>query len=118
LRLESVPHAIDQGNTVADAIMGSSKPYTAKPWFWSDQYDLKLQIAGLNTGYDRVIERAGVRPCTASFWYFRGRRLLAIDAANDAQAYVMGKRWIDAGQSPEPEDLADQSKRLKELAAH
>lgn len=118
LRLESVPHAIDQGNAVADAIMGSSTPYTAKPWFWSDQYDLKLQIAGLNTGYDRVIERAGARAGTASFWYFRGRQLLAVDAANDAQAYVMGKRWIDAGQSPEPNDLADPLKPLKEIAAH
>lgn len=117
LRLESVPHAIDQGNAVADAIMGSSKPYMAKPWFWSDQYDLKLQIAGLNTGYDRVIERAGARPGTASFWYFLGRRLLAVDAANDSQAYVIGKRWIDAGQSPEPNDLADPSKPLKEIAA-
>jgi 3-phenylpropionate/trans-cinnamate dioxygenase ferredoxin reductase subunit len=118
LRLESVPHAIDQGNAVADAIMGSSTPYTAKPWFWSDQYDLKLQIAGLNTGYDRVIERAGTRAGTASFWYFRGAQLLAVDAANDAQAYVMGKRWIDAGQSPEPNDIADPSKPLKEIAAH
>ncbi|MCK1394397.1 FAD/NAD(P)-binding oxidoreductase [Bradyrhizobium sp. 1] len=117
LRLESVPHAIDQGNAVAEAIMGSSTPYTARPWFWSDQYDLKLQIAGLNTGYDRVIERAGTRPGTASFWYFRGRQLLAVDAANDAQAYVMGKRWIEAGQSPEVGDLADQSKPLKEIAA-
>jgi 3-phenylpropionate/trans-cinnamate dioxygenase ferredoxin reductase subunit len=117
LRLESVPHAIDQGNTVADAIMGSSTPYTAKPWFWSDQYDLKLQIAGLNTGYDRVIERAGVRPGSASFWYFQGKRLLAVDAANDAQAYVMGKRWIDAGRSPEPNDLVDPAKLLKEIVA-
>jgi len=117
LRLESVPHAIDQGNAVADAIMGSSTPYTAKPWFWSDQYELKLQIAGLNAGYDRVIERVGTRPGTASFWYFRGRQLLAVDAANDAQAYVMGKRWIDTGQSPEPSDLSDPSKPLKEIAA-
>jgi len=117
LRLESVPHAIDQGNAVADAIMGSSAPYTAKPWFWSDQYDLKLQIAGLNSGYDRVIERAGTRPGTASFWYFRGRQLLAVDAANDAQAYLAGKRWIDAGQSPEPGYLADPSKPLKEIVA-
>jgi 3-phenylpropionate/trans-cinnamate dioxygenase ferredoxin reductase subunit len=117
LRLESVPHAIDQGNNVADAIMGSSMRYSAKPWFWSDQYDLKLQIAGLNTGYDRVIERGGTRPGSASFWYFRGQQLLAVDAANDAQAYVTGKRWIDAGQSPEPGDLADPSKPLKEIAA-
>jgi 3-phenylpropionate/trans-cinnamate dioxygenase ferredoxin reductase subunit len=117
IRLESVPHAVDQGNAVADAIMGSSTPYTAKPWFWSDQFDLKLQIAGLNAGYDRIIERAGTRPGTGSFWYFRGPELLAVDAANDAQAYVVGKRWIDAGQSPEPSDLNDPSKPLKEIAA-
>lgn len=116
IRLESVPHAIDQGNAVADAIMGSSTPYTAKPWFWSDQFDLKLQIAGLNTGYERIIKRAGTRPGTGSFWYFRGPQLLAVDAANDAQAYVVGKRWIDAGQSPEPDDLTDPSKPLKEIA--
>lgn len=117
IRLESVPHAIDQGNCVADAIMGATAPYIARPWFWSDQYDVKLQTAGLHSGYDRVIERAGSRPNSGSFWYYQGPRLLAVDAANDPASYMAGKRWIEAGQSPTPEDISDQNKSIKEIAA-
>ena len=94
LRLESVPNAIDQAECVAGNLLGAGKDYVPKPWFWSDQYDVKLQIAGLNTGYDRIVTRQGDGP-TVSFWYYRGDDLLAVDAMNDPRAYMIGKRLID-----------------------
>ena len=114
IRLESVPNAIDQAEAAAAAMLGGSEPYIARPWFWSDQYDVKLQIAGLNTGYDCVVaRRAGG---ATSFWYFRGDRLLAVDAMNDPRAYMAGKRMIDTGRSPDMTALADPSTDLKALA--
>ena len=100
LRLESVGNAIDQAEVVAENMLGAGKEYAAKPWFWSDQYDCKLQIAGLNTGYDRIITRSS--GAAVSFWYYAGDRLLAVDAANDPRAYMVGKRLIEAGRSPDP----------------
>jgi 3-phenylpropionate/trans-cinnamate dioxygenase ferredoxin reductase subunit len=112
IRLESVPNAIEQAECVADNIMGAGKDYVAKPWFWSDQYDVKLQIAGLNAGYDRVIVRdAGAK----SFWYYRGEELLAVDAANDARAYMIGKRLIEAGKSADPAFVKNPDFDLKAL---
>jgi 3-phenylpropionate/trans-cinnamate dioxygenase ferredoxin reductase subunit len=100
LRLESVGNAIDMAEAVAANMLGANQPYQAKPWFWSDQYDLKLQIAGLNTGFDRVVTReAG----GTSFWYYRGDQLLAVDAMSDSRAYMVGKRLIETGKSPAPE---------------
>ena len=114
LRLESVPNAIEQAEAAADVILGGSDEYLAKPWFWSDQYDVKLQIAGLNTGYDKVVVRDSNGPI--SFWYYKGLELLAVDAANDPRSYMMGKRWIEAGKSPSPEDVADPEVELKKVA--
>ena len=102
IRLESVGNAIDQAEAVAANILGAGAPYEAKPWFWSDQYDLKLQIAGLNTGYDHIVTRKGEGD-VASFWYYRGADLLAVDAMNDSRAYMVGKRLIEMGKSPAPE---------------
>ena len=113
LRLESVQNAIDQAEAVADNILGDGTPYVPKPWFWSDQYDSKLQIAGLSAGYDRVVVRGGAE--TVSHWYFAGARLLAVDAMNDPRAYMVGKRLIEAGRSPDPETLADPETDLKSL---
>lgn len=115
IRLESVPNAIDQSECVAENILGAEKTYVPKPWFWSDQYDVKLQIAGLNTGYDRVITRSGDKPGAISFWYYQGDTLLAVDAANDPRAYMMGKRMIDAGKSPAADQVADPAVQLKSL---
>jgi 3-phenylpropionate/trans-cinnamate dioxygenase ferredoxin reductase subunit len=113
IRLESVPNAIDQAECVADNILGAGRDYVARPWFWSDQYDVKLQIAGLNTGYDRVFTRdAGT---AISFWYYQGETLLAVDAANDPRGYMIGKRLIEAGKSPDPAVVADASSDLKAL---
>ena len=102
LRLESVGNAIDMAEVVAANMLGADQPYLAKPWFWSDQFDLKLQIAGLNTGYDRIVTRT---EGGTSFWYFRGDSLLAVDAMNDSRAYMVGKRLIEAGKSPSDQAL-------------
>lgn len=115
IRLESVPNAIDMAECVAENIMGAQKEYVPQPWFWSDQYDVKLQIAGLNTGYDRVVARSGDKPGAASFWYFRGAQLLAVDAANDPRAYMIGKRLIDAGKTVPIDRVADPASDLKAL---
>lgn len=102
LRMESVGNAIDMGELVAENMLGAGRAYVPKPWFWSDQFDAKLQIAGFNTGYDRVVTRQGEG---ASFWYFRGETLLAVDALNDARAYMIGKRLIEAGKPVTPEQI-------------
>jgi 3-phenylpropionate/trans-cinnamate dioxygenase ferredoxin reductase subunit len=116
VRLESVPNAIDQGEAAAEAMLGQGAGYLARPWFWSDQYDVKLQIAGLNTGWERTVVRPGPRPGSQSVWYYAGDRLLAVDAMNDPRAYMTGKRWIEAGVSPDPEAVADAAADLKTLA--
>lgn len=115
LRLESVPNAIDQAECVAENLLGAGKAYVPQVWFWSDQYDVKLQIAGLSTGYDRIITRAGDKEGAVSFWYYQGDTLLAVDAANDPRAYMVGKRLIDGGKSPAPDLLADPETDLKSL---
>ncbi|WRH62603.1 MAG: FAD-dependent oxidoreductase [Fuscovulum sp.] len=114
LRLESVGNAIDQAEVVAENILGAGRDYEAKPWFWSDQYDCKLQIAGLNTGYDRIATRPG-EGGSVSFWYYRGDRLLAVDAMNDSRAYMVGKRLIEMGKSPDAAVVADPATELKAL---
>ena len=114
VRLESVGNAIDQATTVAQNIMKQNTSYTPKPWFWSDQYDLKLQIAGLNTGYDDVIVRKGESK-QVSHWYFKGQSLLAVDALNDPRCYMIGKRLIEANKSPSKNQLRDENFNLKVL---
>jgi 3-phenylpropionate/trans-cinnamate dioxygenase ferredoxin reductase subunit len=113
MRLESVGNAIDMGELVAANMLGAGQPYVPKPWFWSDQYDMKLQIAGLNTGYDRVVVRKG--DGAVSHWYYAGDRLLAVDAIDDSRAYMVGKRLIEGGRSPAPEAVADPATDLKAL---
>ncbi|GAB5446942.1 NAD(P)/FAD-dependent oxidoreductase [Gymnodinialimonas sp.] len=113
IRLESVQNAIDQAEAVAKNILGAGEDYVPKPWFWSDQYDVKLQIAGLNTGYDRVAVRDG--GAARSHWYYKGAELLAVDAMNDPRGYMIGKRLIEAGKSPAAEVVADPAADLKAL---
>lgn len=113
IRLESVQNAIDQAECVAANMLGAGKDYAPLPWFWSDQYDMKLQIAGLNTGYDRVVIRQSEG--AQSHWYFAGERFLAVDAMNDARAFMLGKRLLEAGRSPDPAALADPATDLKTL---
>ena len=114
VRLESVGNAIDQATIVAQNIMKQNTNYIPKPWFWSDQYDLKLQIAGLNTGYDEVVVRKGKNK-QVSHWYFKGQSLLAVDALNDPRCYMIGKRLIEENKSPSKNQLRDENFNLKVL---
>ena len=113
IRLESVPNAIDQAEIVAANMLGARKDYIATPWFWSDQYEVKLQIAGLNTGFtDVVVRESGAK---RSHWYFKSGALLAVDAMNDPRAYMVAKRLIEAGKSVDPSIAADPQSDLKAL---
>jgi 3-phenylpropionate/trans-cinnamate dioxygenase ferredoxin reductase subunit len=113
IRLESVGNAIDMAEVAARNILGQGVDYHPAPWFWSDQYDCKLQIAGLNVGYDAVHARQSGE--AASHWYYRGAELIAVDAMNDSRAYMIGKRLIEMGKSPAPAVVADPATDLKAL---
>ncbi|MGB8812689.1 MAG: FAD-dependent oxidoreductase [Paracoccaceae bacterium] len=114
LRLESVQNAIDQAELVAENMLGAGLTYRPMPWFWSDQYDTKLQIAGLNTGYDTIVTR-GPEGESVSFWYFKGDQLLAVDAMNDPRAYMVGKRLLEMGRSVDKSAIRDPATALKSL---
>ena len=113
LRLESVGNAIEQAEAAAMTALGLKHPYRAKPWFWSDQYDTKLQIAGLSSEYDQVVERRDQK--SASFWYFKNKQLIAVDSINDGRAYMVAKRLIELGKSPNPSIFSDPNFDLKLL---
>jgi 3-phenylpropionate/trans-cinnamate dioxygenase ferredoxin reductase subunit len=115
IRLESVQNAVDQAESVAATLAGGAESYAPKPWFWSDQYDVKLQIAGFNLGYDETLTRKGAREGAISVWYFREGRLIAVDAVNDAKAYVTGKKMLETGINPDKALLADPATDLKQL---
>jgi 3-phenylpropionate/trans-cinnamate dioxygenase ferredoxin reductase subunit len=115
IRIESVGNAIDQAEVVAVNIAGGQTPYLPRPWFWSDQYDCKLQIAGLNAGYTDVYVRKGDAPGVQSHWYYNDATLLAVDAMNDPRNYMIGKRLIAAGHSPDPARIIDPETDMKAL---
>jgi 3-phenylpropionate/trans-cinnamate dioxygenase ferredoxin reductase subunit len=102
-RIESVQNAIEQGETAAHTLVGLQAPAGKTPWFWSDQYDAKLQIAGINLGYDRTEVKTGTRPGAQSIWYYAGERLLAVDAINDPVTYMTVRRMLD---TPAPAPVA------------
>ncbi|WP_010160701.1 NAD(P)/FAD-dependent oxidoreductase [Sphingomonas sp. PAMC 26617] len=116
IRLESVQNANDQATIVAKTIVGQHVAYDAVPWFWSDQYDLKLQTVGLSIGYDQTVVRGD--PATRSFSvvYFRQGRVIALDCVNAARDYVQGKRLVVDGLAPDPAAVEDASIPLKSLA--
>ena len=115
IRLESVQNANDQANVVAKGIVGDEAPYHAIPWFWSNQYDLKLQTAGLSTGHDRAVMRGD--PATRSFSvvYLKAGRVIAIDCVNATKDYVQGRTIVPAGLAATAEQLADTETPLKAL---
>lgn len=115
IRLESVQNAANQGDLVARVLADEQVVYDAIPWFWSDQYDCKLQIAGLNVGYDQTVRRPGAKPEGQSIWYYGENRLIAVDAMNDPLAYAMGRKIIGTGSNPAPEQIADPGVDLKSL---
>ena len=117
IRLESVQNANDQATIVAKALCGEPEPYDAVPWFWSNQYDLKLQTVGLSIGHDDLVVRGD--PVTRSFSvvYLRQGRVIALDCVNATKDYVQGRALVAGGVRPDRAALADPATPLKELAA-
>lgn len=116
-RLESVHNAIEQGKLAAAAILGQSRPAEDCPWFWSDQYDLKLQIAGLSTDYDLIVVRGDPRARKFAAFYLRNGTLIAVDAVNSPPEFLASKKLIMAGAKIDPGLLADTSIPMKDIAA-
>ncbi len=117
MRVESVQNANDMGTSVAKAICGDPQPYHAFPWFWSNQYDLKLQTAGLSVGYDATVLRGDPATRAFSVLYLKDGRLIALDCVNVIKDYVQGRKLVEAGAVIDPAKLADTSVPLKELMA-
>jgi len=115
LRLESVPNATEQAKVAANHICDKPKAYDSLPWFWSDQYDLKLQIAGLSNGYDDLIVR-GDRKDSRSFaaFYFKGDKLLAVDAVNAPREFAMTRMVLGKSKTLDKQKIADESLALKD----
>jgi len=114
-RLESVHNAIEQGKLAAAAILGRARPTEDVPWFWSDQYDLKLQIAGLSAGFDRIVVRGD--PATRKFaaFYLREGTLLAVDAVGMPMEFMGSRQLILRGARPDPAALADPGVPMKSI---
>lgn len=115
MRVESVQNANDMATCVAKSIVGDAKPYRAFPWFWSNQYDLRLQTAGLSVGYDQTIVRGDVAARSFSVVYLKEGRVLALDCVNMVKDYVQGRKLVEAGAKPDLAQLADAGVQLKEL---
>lgn len=120
-RLESVQNAMEQAKSAAVALLGRERPFTATPWFWSDQYDVKLQMAGLATGFDTVVTRGAgdIDAATRKFswYYFKAGRLIAIDSLNQSADHLTGRKLLDKGISPTPVQVADSGLDLGVLLA-
>jgi 3-phenylpropionate/trans-cinnamate dioxygenase ferredoxin reductase subunit len=116
VRLESVQNATDQGSTAARAICGQPQPYDTVPWFWSNQYDLRLQTVGLSIGYDRTLLRGDPSTRSFSLLYLVEGRVIALDCVNAARDYIQGRRLIEARTVADPAKLADPAVPLKALA--
>lgn len=114
-RLESVHNAIEGAKIAAAMIAGVPPPTEEAPWFWSDQYDLKLQIAGLFSGYDQLVLRGSMEKRAFAAFYLKAGRLIAVDAVNSPAEYLGGKRLIERGATVAPEALSDMSKPFKEI---
>jgi 3-phenylpropionate/trans-cinnamate dioxygenase ferredoxin reductase subunit len=116
VRLESVQNANEQGATAAKAIAGHAAPYNALPWFWSDQYDLKLQTVGLSMGYDATVVRGDPASRSFSVAYLSGNRVLALDCISNPRDYVQGRKLIVERTPVDPQALANPAVALKDLA--
>lgn len=114
-RLESVQNAVEQAKSAAAALLGQSRPNHATPWFWSDQFDMKLQMVGLSGGYDSVVTRGDMSKPGFSAYYFRAGRLLAVDSLNRPQDHMQARRLLDQNVSPTPAQAADENFPLQSL---
>ena len=115
IRLESVQNANDMANTAAKAICGDAQPYTAVPWFWSNQYDLKLQTVGLSTGYDATVLRGDPADLSFSLVYLKSGQVIALDCVNATRDYVQGRALVTGRLRIDPDALADTGCPLKDL---
>lgn len=115
MRVESVQNANDMATCVAKQICGDEQKYRAFPWFWSNQYDLRLQTAGINAGYDKTVVRGNPDERSFSVVYLKDGRVVALDCVNSVKDYVQGRKLVEAGFAPDLTELADASKQLKEL---
>jgi len=116
-RLESVHNAIETAKIAAASILGLAPPALEAPWFWSDQYDLKLQIAGLAQGYDQIAWRGDLKARAFAAFYYKSGRLIAVDAVNRPAEYLGAKALIQKGLSVAPDALTDASKSMKDIVA-
>lgn len=117
LRLESVQNAVSQGQAVAKAMLGVSQPYAEIPWFWSDQFDLKLQIAGLSRATDQAIVRGDVGSRKFSVIYLRDGRFVAIDAINQPRDFMQGRKLLQQARNLDPARAVDPAVALIDCAA-
>ncbi len=115
IRLESVQNAVDQAKAAAKAICGTPETYSAVPWFWSDQYDVKLQIVGLSQGYTQAVIRGNPADGAFSVFYLKDGTLIAVDAINSPREYMMGRKLVTDHAKPDPERIADTTISVKEL---
>ncbi len=116
VRIESVQNAVDQAKCVAAAIVGRGQKYQAVPWFWTDQFDINLQMVGLSAGYDHIVIRGEPESRKFSVFYFKQGRLVAIDSVNRPGDHIIGRKLITNGTPLTPEQAADSSVDLKALA--
>lgn len=116
-RLESVHNAIEQGKLAAAAILGLPRPAEDCPWFWSDQYDLKLQIAGLSQGYDTHVIRGDPASRKFAVFYLKNGTLIAVDSVNSPPEFLASKKLIMSGAKLAPATLSDTSTPMKDIAA-
>lgn len=115
IRLESVQNANDMATTVAKHVTGTEEPYRGFPWFWSNQFDLKLQTAGLSLGYDATVVRGDPAEAKFSVVYLKEGRVIALDCVNATKDYVQGRKLVEARSAPDPALLADAAVPLKDL---
>ena len=115
MRVESVQNANDMATCVAKAICGDEQPYHAFPWFWSNQYDLRLQTAGINVGYTETVVRGDPAARSFSVIYLKDGKVAALDCVNMVKDYVQGRKLVEAGATPDRAQLADAAVPLKEL---
>jgi 3-phenylpropionate/trans-cinnamate dioxygenase ferredoxin reductase subunit len=115
VRLESVQNATDQASVAAKTILGEDVAYDATPWFWSNQYDLKLQTIGLSIGYDQVVVRGDPAARSFSVIHLKQGKVIALDCVNATKDYVQGRKLVETGAAIDPARLADTTVPLKEM---
>lgn len=115
IRLESVNNAMEQARTAAATLLGQDKTYDAVPWFWSDQYDLKLQMVGLSEGYDNTVLRGDPATRSFSLFYLKDGVVIAADAVSQPKDFMAAKKLVAARAAPDPEALGNPDQALADL---